>query len=818
MAIRVPELFVTDPEPGGLTADPLSRGAVLTAGAILLLLLLLLLGNTLAPGGEVLLSRVGLDLFAQFVAWRKFGFEQLAQGNLALWNPHVYGGAPFFGGFQAALLYPPNWLYLVLPLPLAVNLGIVLHLWFGGFFMYLWTASRRFHFLACLTAAILFMFCAPHFLHVFAGHLSNLCALVWIPLILLAVEKLLAQPRLRWLLVGTAAVSLQVLAGHPQYVFYTALAVGLYCALRIGSAPGKWRSLAALVLMNVAVLGLTAVQWLSGLQASRECVRAGGVAYNFAAMFSFAPENLLTLLLPNFFGDARVVEYWGRCYLWEQSLFFGVSGFLLALWGVWTWKSRERGHAVILIVVMMVLALGSHTPIFPLLYRFVPGFDLFRGNARFMQIAMIFALLLAAAGFDQLWRSRGVPRLPVWLLLLVALGVGWAGFVLRQEIMVAPQAGWWPQVLAWPAKTGECYLQAQTYATSDYVEASGWLASRSLTWAACKLSGVALLLLLFGTRPRLRRWLGVSVCVVAAAEIFVFAQHYKSGFALRRVLLPDVQKFLADHPGDYRVLCNLAPNWPMAVGANDLWGMDPGVTKRYAEFMNFSQGQDPAQANQYLALKNISPLFRLLRCRFVFTAENGQLRIADLPHPLPRVLLATRWLVKGDRDAVLNALVAPGFDPVTTVVLEEPPHGLNVRSDDSAADTSAGTARIVAEETDRLVLEADVTRPAVLLLTDVWTPSWTARALAGSSQSEYRVQPGDYVLRAIPLRPGHHRLAVEYRPAGFGVGAWISGLSLLLFGGLCVWCLRERRTGTGQANASTVRLERSGESPSLPGG
>ncbi|MCZ6673052.1 MAG: hypothetical protein O7C75_08940, partial [Verrucomicrobia bacterium] len=72
--------------------------------------------DVLFSPSAVILSQQGTDLSSQFVYWRDFGFSQLSQGNLALWNPHIFSGMPYFGGFQSALLYPPNWLYLVLPL------------------------------------------------------------------------------------------------------------------------------------------------------------------------------------------------------------------------------------------------------------------------------------------------------------------------------------------------------------------------------------------------------------------------------------------------------------------------------------------------------------------------------------------------------------------------------------------------------------------------------------------------------------------------------------------------------------------------------
>ena len=94
---------------------------------------LFLMALTVAALGTTLFSRAPVfsndhrDLALQFVHWRKFGFDELRAGHLALWNPHIYGGAPFFGGFQSALLYPPNWLYLCLPLGVAINTGIALH-------------------------------------------------------------------------------------------------------------------------------------------------------------------------------------------------------------------------------------------------------------------------------------------------------------------------------------------------------------------------------------------------------------------------------------------------------------------------------------------------------------------------------------------------------------------------------------------------------------------------------------------------------------------------------------------------------------------
>src|SRR6266498_1095883 len=157
------------------------------------LLTLLLFGSVLFRGDTRVMGNQTTDLYAQFIAWRDFGFRQLRAGNLALWNPHIYAGAPYFGGFQGALLYPLNGLFLVMPVAQAVNWTIALHVWLLGVLTYGWLVFRRLHPGACCVGGVMAMWCGAHFLHIYAGHLTNLCTMVWTPLVFLAVDGVLAE-------------------------------------------------------------------------------------------------------------------------------------------------------------------------------------------------------------------------------------------------------------------------------------------------------------------------------------------------------------------------------------------------------------------------------------------------------------------------------------------------------------------------------------------------------------------------------------------------------------------------------------------------
>jgi hypothetical protein len=87
---------------------------------VLLFLVLAMFGGVILSDANRILSSPQADIASQFIYWRDFGFSELKRGNLALWNPHLFSGAPFFGGFQSALLYPLNFPYLLLPLGIAV--------------------------------------------------------------------------------------------------------------------------------------------------------------------------------------------------------------------------------------------------------------------------------------------------------------------------------------------------------------------------------------------------------------------------------------------------------------------------------------------------------------------------------------------------------------------------------------------------------------------------------------------------------------------------------------------------------------------------
>ena len=114
------------------------------AGAALLLLFLAFFWRTLS--GDVYQPADGGDLLSFLYPTYRFAAAELSAGRLPLWNPTLYGGAPFLGDIQAGFLYGPNLLlFLVQPefsYP-ALQWLAVLHLFWAGLGIYVLLRTLR---------------------------------------------------------------------------------------------------------------------------------------------------------------------------------------------------------------------------------------------------------------------------------------------------------------------------------------------------------------------------------------------------------------------------------------------------------------------------------------------------------------------------------------------------------------------------------------------------------------------------------------------------------------------------------------------------
>ena len=374
------------------------------------------------------------DLLLYFYPLRDFAAQAVREGRLPLWNPYTFMGAPFLANSQAGFFYPLNLLLAWLPADRAVSWQIGLHLVIAALGAY---ALARGGFglsrLGAFAAAVVFGL--GGYLGAQVEHINQLQALAWLPLMALCGlrlvdggqrgERLWAAGMGRAILGLAGLVALQVFAGHTQSLYISLFGLGLVCALRSLSgprmAPARRAKTALVWLIALVIAGalgglLAAAQLAPTLELAGESARAGGLPFNEVGSFSWRPWVLARALLPTF-GDPLFPEY---------IAYLGASGLALALAGlILPGAAGSRGGralALALALTGVILALGAATPLFNLLYRLLPGFNLFRAQARWLVLFALGAALLAGYGVDALQAAASERR---WRMLFAA----WIGLV-----------------------------------------------------------------------------------------------------------------------------------------------------------------------------------------------------------------------------------------------------------------------------------------------------------------------------------------------------------------------------------------------------
>ncbi len=753
------------------------RLRILAAGAILFLLVAALLKDVLFARDAVFLGSEREDMSHIFLQWMHLGAGCLREGSIALWNPYNFSGTPFFGSYQPALLYPLNVvLYTALPLHLAVNWSIALHIFLMGFFVYLWLYYRGLSHLSSGSIAVICMFSGLFYFRLHAGHLTVLTTAAWAPLFLLSIDGIDRELCPKWVLTGMLAASMMGLAGHPQYFFYILLSSSVYFFFLVIKGKDRLRKMFAAGSALAGGIMLSAVQWFTSLSEASESIRSAGMSYEFASSFSLPPESLITLLVPGFFGSPAVSPgHWGRSLAWEASLFMGVSGFLLMVYGIMFGEHRHKKFAGFTALIVFILALGSYTPLFPVLYKYAPGFNVLRGSAKLMLPASLFMALLMGAGFQAFYKAR---RLKPMIFVSGAAAVILFISAVSLQSSIELGSDFWPRVMNHVGRSGKTYAAPGAFTDEKMMAAAGMFAVRGL-----KIS--ALFSLFFTVIISLRRksrWVVHALAGLIALEMLMFAGGISPSFRPDGIYRQNgkIAAFMEERPGDYRILSSPMGSNAVMIPAFDIWGQHLSMLRRYAEFMNFVKGDeapfrkadDAMMDHRFTGYNNF---YRILRLRYIF--RNGEMRV-DFGDSLPRAYPVNDWEVVPDKTDLLRAIMDEAFAPDKRVLLESEPFSPGRAESKGAPENSV--FEFTPLPRGGLRVEGAADDYIVLVITDSYSKNWRA-ASSEEAGREYRIIPAFYAVMGVPLEPGRHNFKLEYLPSGFIIGKWVSIISAVIF-------------------------------------
>jgi hypothetical protein len=516
------------------------------------------------------------------------------------------------------------------------------------------------------------------------------------------------------------------------------------------------------------------------------------VDYELAMTYSFWPWRLLTLLAPGMYGSPAQGNYWGYANYWEDAAYIGLLPLLLAAGAVLRRRrspaARWKPFLIVLMLVAFLLALGKNTPVFPWLYRNVPGFDMFQAPARYLIWVEVALALLAAIG-AQNWRRperRGLywTRLGTAGALAVSLGAGLAWLLMGEVsptfIQATALAGAWGvgagvlTLLAPPGKSDTMIGREAGRDGNDYSDQP--LQEKRWTWAVCLFVAADLVMAGWGLNPGAPLALYRGEDHTSAAAVQPGARLYIAEPDERELKFKRFFRFDSYAPSmDWSGLqAALLPDSAMLSGIPSANNFDPLVPGRYARWIEAMGDVDAPTRERMLSRMNVGLIERA-------AGELGSIASFEPVQAGGRA----RWLTCGraaqDEQDAWSQVMSPETDPDRVVILEGwQPEGC------PEADGDAFIS-IEAETPDSVLVRVDSSQPGWLVLADVWYPGWVAQ-VDGAARPVYRA---DFLFRAVHVGAGQHTVAFTYDPLSFWLG---SGLSLLALE-VWLWAFFRRRPG-----------------------
>ncbi|MGB1287976.1 MAG: hypothetical protein ACPG7F_15670, partial [Aggregatilineales bacterium] len=256
------------------------------------------------------------DLVLQNYQWKSFTRSQLSQGEIPLWNPHQFSGIPFLAAGQHSALYPLSIIYYGMDLSAAYGWFTVINLWLAGAFMFGFLRFLGVGRAGATLAGVIYQFNG----FVIASILFQMMigGIVWLPLLLWMTEALITEKPLFGrikspvlpVLIGAAALTMNMLAGHVEITIYTLMITAYYAGIRLlwqswqkRDARFFFTKAAFLTGMIALGLGAGAVQFVPLFEFVQTNWRAGKTDYDTVLTYAHAPRDILQFIMPNFYGS-----------------------------------------------------------------------------------------------------------------------------------------------------------------------------------------------------------------------------------------------------------------------------------------------------------------------------------------------------------------------------------------------------------------------------------------------------------------------------------------------------------------------------------
>jgi hypothetical protein len=744
---------------------------------------------------------------------------QQNEGEDVLWMPYFFSGMPTFGN----LAYTPHDIsyiqkYIVAALNLLYLNGtwtwFVVYYFLGGVLMFLLSRHLGFVRPVALFAAFTFML-SPYAVGLAAeGHGSKLMAITYIPLIFMLANLLYQRKDVLSFGLFSAALGTFFLTNHLQIVYYGLMFVGLYFVFRIvvearsGIIP---LARGSALLLGALVVGIciSSYIYLSVYEYAPFSIRgagtagaSGGLTWDYATNWSWHPAELLTLLIPGFFG-MQVSTYWGNIIPWTNSSVY--VGLLPLFFTVIALFYRRNAMTIFLAIVAFFFFLMSLGRNFALLYDFLftvlPFFNKFRAPVQILHLMPFLLGILGAYGFSALlessrWKEEQRHHLARRLLILTAI----LGAVALLTLLLK---SWLFDVLSGSffSREGELAQARQQFGQRANQAIAQLKSMRfEIFWKDLLRFGILGTLVAGSTWAYLNGKLRTAAYSALAVAITVVDLWIVSGKYIAPVPSSSVEQgfrqdatvtFLKNQEGLFRIFPVgqlFMDNTYAYHGLQSLAGYSPAKLKIYQTMIDSSLERyvDPAfpwninilnMLNaRYLVVPGLLP--ESTKVEQVFVDQARRVVTYRNPHALPRAWFVSEAITAHGDAETFALLNAPEFNPARTAIL-------NVALPSPITPQDSTRLPVITEyRSRRIALKTESSGTALLVLSEVYYPAGWKAYIDGQETEILRT---NYILRSVLVPAGTHEVVFRFDPSTYRTGwvvsnaAWgIAGLAILI--------------------------------------
>jgi hypothetical protein len=699
------------------------------------------------------------------------------------------------------VFYPPNWIFALSNVELALRVWWVFHLSVGAVSFYFLARHWKLDVVPSLCAGISFAFSTYIIISLEGGHTTT--CLVWGPLVLLlsslvitrtsacaanGISMLVHENAVVVLALGIA-MALQIVSSG-EFFYYTIMLAGAYVAQQLVALDWKLRgwTLAQLATAGVLALALALPFLTLVLELVPYTARAGEMNA-LAGSDSAHPRYWLTFLVPYLYGRPGYPDaFWaptinemtlGHCYVGVLPLLSMPLG--IAYFGRQPqFRERRRliGFWAAVAVAGLLLAMGDYTPAYPLLHAVLPGLGHFRFPTKFLLFVTYAFAMLGALGLQATRECRAVnevgsqKRVWYWAFGFVCL----LTFAFAVALLHEPFLVW---LMDHPGQPSPVQIQATKV---DF-------------FLAVVFSAIGVVLLWFAAwRTSSARWLQVAFVSIVFVNIWIISRQTQptvregiydpeSAAMDKRLKADPMYRGWTPYWASAQYLYGenrpeiLA--WAKSAGIVTCWNFKGiyracsiGLAPNAPERLYWALSLEPQPALQERIADLLCIRQRLEGEPFDKIMWGGAARTltpVERPSALPRAFVATRWRVAGNADSAWDTLMSDGFDPHQEVVIEplpgEPADRMPLASTQPVSPAMSPVKSLV-DEQQQVIIAASAPRQSLLVLEDTWYPGWTV-TVDGQASPIYRV---NYAFRGVFIEPGEHHIEFSYRPKYFQLG------------------------------------------------